>query len=103
MVSLLPSIERARHVRRGIRLEYFTVVYNCLEGMVALLAGFLAGSVALVGFGLDSAIEVSSGAILLWRLRADAHEIRRERSERVALRLVGICFIALAGYVGYEA
>jgi divalent metal cation (Fe/Co/Zn/Cd) transporter len=103
MVSQLPSVERARHVRRGIRLEYFTVVYNCLEGMVALLAGFLAGSVALVGFGLDSAIEVSSGAVLLWRLRADAHEIRRERSERLALRLVGICFIALAGYVGYEA
>ena len=65
MMVSLSSVERASHVRHGIRLEYFTVAYNCLEGMVALLAGFLAGSVALVGFGLDSAIEVSSGAVLL--------------------------------------
>ncbi len=65
-----------RHVmaRRGKRLEYFTVAWNCLEGIVAVAAGVIAGSISLVGFGVDSFIEVTSGAALLWRMSVDAEE-----------------------------
>jgi len=94
---------RAQHVRRGVRLEWFTIVYNSLEGLIALAAGFLSGSIALVGFGFDSAIEVTSGAALLWRLRGDASEHTRERHEAAALRIVGVCFLVLALYVSYDA
>ena len=95
--------ERARVAVRGQRLEYFTIVYNSLEGIIAVGFGLLAGSIALVGFGFDSAIEVTSGAALLWRLRAEMDEERRERAEATSLRIVGVCFFALAIYVGYEA
>jgi divalent metal cation (Fe/Co/Zn/Cd) transporter len=78
-------------------LEYFTIAWNSLEALVALLAGFLAGSVALVGFGFDSLIEVASGAALLWRLH------RGERAERAALRIVGACFVALALYIAFDS
>jgi divalent metal cation (Fe/Co/Zn/Cd) transporter len=88
-------------VRRGQRLEYFTIAYNSLEGLVSIVAGLIAGSVSLVGFGLDSAIEVASGAGLLWRLHHDLDHSRRERVERVALRIVGGCFVALALYVAF--
>ena len=90
-------------VQRGRRLEYFTIAWNTLEGLVAIAAGAIAGSVSLVGFGVDSFIEVTSGAALLWRMSADADERRRERIERITLRIVGACFLALAVYVGYEA
>lgn len=94
---------RHEHVRRGVHLEYITLGWNGLEAVVAIVSGIIAGSVALVGFGLDSVIEMSSGAALLWRLRSDADEERRERVEQKALRVVGACFLALAVYVGYEA
>ena len=94
---------RAEHIRRGVRLEYFTIAYNSLEGLIALVAGFLAGSIALVGFGFDSVLEVTSGATLIWRLRSDKEESKRESIEAIALRSVGVCFVALAVYVGYEA
>jgi len=94
---------RAWYVRRGVRLEWFTIIYNSLEGLIALAAGFLSGSIALVGFGFDSAIEVTSGAALLWRLRSDESERTRERHEAVALRIVGVCFLLLALYVSYDA
>ncbi len=90
-------------MQRGRRLEYFTIAWNTLEGLVAIAAGAIAGSVSLVGFGVDSFIEVTSGAALLWRMSADADEHRRERIERITLRIVGACFLALAVYVGYEA
>ena len=90
-------------VQRGRRLEYFTIAWNTLEGLVAIAAGAIAGSVSLVGFGVDSFIEVTSGAALLWRMSADADERGRERIERITLRIVGACFLALAVYVGYEA
>jgi divalent metal cation (Fe/Co/Zn/Cd) transporter len=90
-------------VRRGLKLEYFTVFWNSLEAVIALLSGFLAGSVALVGFGFDSVIEVTSGLALLWRLHYGEHEARRERSEHMALRIVGGCFVALAVYVTYDS
>jgi divalent metal cation (Fe/Co/Zn/Cd) transporter len=90
-------------VARGLRLEYFTLGWNLLEALVALVSGFIAGSIALVGFGLDSLVEVSSGSVLLWRLRADRHAEHRERAERLALRLVGVSFLLLAAYVAADA
>ena len=94
---------RADLVRRGRHLEYFTIGYNSLEGLIAILAGLFAGSIALVGFGFDSLIEVTSGAVLLWRLHSDVDEVRRERVEAIALRIVGACFVVLAIYVSYDS
>lgn len=82
---------------RGRRLAYLTVLWNSLEGVIAIGSGILAGSIALVGFGVDSVIEVSSGAIILWRLASGEHR------ERLALRLVGVSFIALGAYVTFDA
>src|SRR5262249_28597442 len=65
--------------------------------------GAIAGSVSLVGFGIDSFIEVTSGATLLWRMAVDADAEKRERNETLALRIVGFCFLALAVYIPYEA
>ncbi len=88
---------------RGKRLECFTIAWNSLEGLIAVTAGVFAGSISLVGFGVDSFIEVTSGSALLWRLSMDADVHRREQSERLTLRIVGGCFLALAAYVTYEA
>jgi divalent metal cation (Fe/Co/Zn/Cd) transporter len=100
--TLSQEITRAVNVRRGRWLEYLTIGWNSLEAIIAIGAGLVAGSIALVGFGLDSIIEVSSGAALLWRLHMDAPE-KRERSERIALKLVGISFLLLAAYVIFDA
>lgn len=97
------KIDRAAYVRRGWWLEYFTIGYNSLEGLIAVAAGLIAGSIALVGFGFDSLIEVTSGGVLLWRLQADVDEARRERVEAVSLRAVGACFVVLAIYVSYDS
>ena len=94
---------RAAAIHRGLSLEYFTVVWNLLEAAVALVCGAAAGSIALLGFGLDSLVEVSSGGILLWRLRADHDEERRERVERIALKLVGLSLLLLAAYVAGDS
>jgi divalent metal cation (Fe/Co/Zn/Cd) transporter len=80
-----------------------TLAWNGFEAAVALIAGTAAGSVALVGFGLDSLIEIASAGVLLWRFRADADAERRERSERTARRLVGAGFLLLAVYVVSES
>jgi divalent metal cation (Fe/Co/Zn/Cd) transporter len=88
---------------RGKRLEYFTIGWNSLEGLIAVGAGMLAGSISLVGFGVDSFIEVASGSVLLWRMSVDGDACKRERSEIIALRTVGICFLALSAYVAEEA
>lgn len=90
-------------VKRGRNLEYFTIIYNSLEGLIAVVAGVIAGSIALVGFGFDSLIEVTSGAVLLWRLYADVNEARREQIEAISLRIVGVCFVVLAAYVSYDS
>ena len=97
------QIDRASLVRRGRNLEYFTIGYNSLEGLIAVGAGLVAGSIALVGFGFDSLIEVTSGVALLWRLHLDVDEERRERVEAMTLRIVGVCFILLAVYVSYDS
>ena len=99
----LARIERSKLVTKGRRLEYFTIAYNSLEGLIALIAGLMAGSIALVGFGFDSLIEVSSGTALLWRLHSDADESRRERVEAITVRIVGVCFLLLAAYVSYDS
>src|SRR5438128_10730391 len=93
---------RRRIADRGKRLEYFTIAWNSLEGLVAVVAGAIAGSISLVGFGIDSFIEVTSGATLLWRMSVDADEKSRERNERLCIRIVGACFIGLAVYIAYE-
>lgn len=95
--------ERRELVRHGRRLEYFTIAYNSLEGLISIVAGIFAGSVSLIGFGLDSLIEVTSGAALLWRLHHDLNPTRREHIDKVTLRIVGGCFLALALYVLYES
>lgn len=96
---------RRQALVRGRRLEYLTIGWNSVEAIVSVFAGVIAGSIALVGFGLDSVIETSSGIALLWRLRHanERNSASRERAERIALRIVGASFIALAVYVGYEA
>jgi divalent metal cation (Fe/Co/Zn/Cd) transporter len=96
-------LERTAFVRRGRRLEYFTVAWNAIEGLVAIATGVIAGSISLVGFGIDSFMEVTSGSVLLWRMSVDADVPRRERNERRALRVVGICFLFLAAYIAYES
>jgi divalent metal cation (Fe/Co/Zn/Cd) transporter len=91
----------ARHltVRRGILLSYATIGYNSLEAIGSLVAGLLSGSVALVGFGIDSVIEVIASVAAQWRFRTDADLSRRAGSELLTLRIVGWCFVALAAYV----
>ena len=86
-------------VRRGLWLNYLTIGYNTIEALVSLAAGLVAGSVALVGFGVDSAIEVTASLMAQWRLRSDLHPTRRERVERVTHRVIGGSFVALALYV----
>jgi divalent metal cation (Fe/Co/Zn/Cd) transporter len=97
------SQNRQDLVRRGQRLEYFTVAWNSMEALVSIVAGLIAGSVSLIGFGLDSVIEVASGSALLWRLHHDLNPSRREQVERATLRIVGACFLALALYILYES
>lgn len=97
------TVDRQVIAHRGKRLEYFTIAWNSLEGIVAVVAGAFAGSISLVGFGIDSFIEVVSGVAVLWRMSVDADVHGRERNERLALRIVGACFIALAVYIGYES
>jgi len=96
-------LNREAAARRGKNVEYFTIAWNSVEGLVAVVAGALAGSVALVGFGIDSFIEVVSGSVLLWRMSVDADIHSRERNEKLSLRAVGVCFLSLAAYVGYES
>ncbi len=103
MMNVTSIPDRAHLIRRGLRLEYLTVAWNCAEAIVAVIAGLIAGSIALVGFGLDSVIEVSSGAVLLWRLHSDREEARREQVEQRALKLVGLSFLALAAYVAFDS
>jgi divalent metal cation (Fe/Co/Zn/Cd) transporter len=102
MADAMP-IDRITAARRGRQLEYFTIAWNTVEAIVALAAGLVAGSISLVGFGIDSVIEVTSGAALLWRMSVDQNVLRRQRNERFALRIVGLCFLALAVYIAYES
>lgn len=84
--------------RRGIRLAVFIVIWDVIEGVVAVTAGLAAGSIALVGFGIDSGIEVFAASVVLWQLRGGAHG-----RQRPALRAIGLTFLLLAVYVAVEA
>ncbi|RYC05546.1 cation diffusion facilitator family transporter [Nocardioides zhouii] len=92
-------VERVRLGRRAQLLAATSVAYNVAEAVIAITAGLVAGSVALVGFGLDSIVEVSSGLIILWQFRHPLPESR----ERTALRLMAVSFCALAAYVAVES
>lgn len=90
--------------KKALYLEYITVGYNVLEGFFSILAGLLAASIALIGFGIDSAIESVSGAVLIWRLtRTGLDEEEGERAEKKATRLVAWSFFLLGGYVFFES
>jgi divalent metal cation (Fe/Co/Zn/Cd) transporter len=96
--------ERAGALRRGLVLEYFSLFWNVLETVVGMIAGLAAGSVALIGFALDSVIESSSAGVIIWRLRAEGSKDRDVESiERRAVRLIAIAFWALALYVAAQA
>lgn len=99
--------ERMPLVARALRLEYLTIGWNVVEGIIAVTAGLLAGSVALLAFGIDSFVECASAFVLVWRLRAERDRSldpeEMERIERRALRLVGASLFLLAAYVAYDA
>ncbi len=95
-----PGADLSSELGRGRRLEYFTIGWNVIEGIVSVGAGVLSGSTALIGFGVDSAIESMSGAVLLWRLQDGEAHIGRET---MALKLVGLSFFLLAAWVAYES
>lgn len=92
-------------LKKALMLSYITVGYNVLEGIVSLIAGALAGSIALIGFGLDSFVESLSGVIMIWRLRHrdSVDEEAEERMEKRALRLISATFFIFGGYVLYES
>ncbi|MDZ7393911.1 MAG: cation transporter [candidate division KSB1 bacterium] len=95
---------REEGFRRALRLEYLTVGYNVVEAVASVLAGRAAGSISLVGFGLDSVVESLSGLVLIWRLRKHGAEAEEEeRMERRATRFVGVTFLVLGVYVLAES
>jgi divalent metal cation (Fe/Co/Zn/Cd) transporter len=101
-----PVGARASLLRRGLRLEYLTVGWNLLEGVVAVAAALAAGSVALLGFGIDSFVESASGSVLIWRLLAERRAVDHEPIERLeqrAERLVGVSLFLLAAYITVDA
>jgi divalent metal cation (Fe/Co/Zn/Cd) transporter len=98
------SEDRDRLLRTALGLGYFTVLYNVVEGVVAVGAGAVAGSSALVGFGLDSSVESLSAVVLIWRLRVERSDPERAAEvEHRAVRLIGVTFFLLAVYVGLDA
>ena len=102
-MTVTASVTRVRAVRRGQWLTWATLGYNSLEGLLSVSAGLFAGSVALIGFGVDSFIEVTASLAAIWRLGVDADARRREVAERRALRIIGLCFLALAAYIAVDA
>jgi divalent metal cation (Fe/Co/Zn/Cd) transporter len=93
--------DRQALVLRGLRLNYASLAYNTLEAIASIIAGLLAGSIALLGFGLDSVVELTASAAAQWRLRADLDVQRRHTVERTTHRIVGWCFMGLVLYVTY--
>ncbi|HEV2071018.1 MAG TPA: cation transporter [Acidimicrobiales bacterium] len=106
MMAAAGTLDRARLHRRALWLETFTIAWNVIEAIVAVGAGVASGSVALVGFGVDSAIEVASALGLFWRLRRagpEANAVEESDAERKALYIVAATFFALAAYILYES
>lgn len=105
-MAALTSARREELHRRGVRLEAFTITWNVVEAVVAVGAGLLAGSVALVGFGVDSGVEVISAVALLWRLLKAGPKASAEETgaaEKRALYLVAATFFLLSAYIAYES
>ena len=109
MNSLPTNLDQSTHrhwLRVGLRLVIATMAYNVLEACVALWSGVAAGSIALVGFGLDSVIETLAAGVLLWRLRLEMRQVHPEtieHAEHRVHRFVGVTFLALALYVLLQA
>ena len=104
-MSLTDNVDIDRLYKRGLRLEYFTVGYNILEAIASIVFGGIAGSIALIGFGLDSIVESLSGLVLIWRLRQHG-KISREaegRIEKRAVRFVAVTFFVLGIYILFES
>lgn len=103
--GIAPNADMTSFQRKALRLSYFTIAYNVVECVLALVAGALAGSIALVGFGLDSLAESLSGGVMIWRF--SRHEglsaEEEERLEKRAIKIVGYTFFILAAYVLYES
>jgi len=101
------QVSRGTLLNRGLLLEFLTVGWNLVEGVIAVVAAAASGSVALLGFGVDSFVESISGSVLIWRLgsekRGNADEEAIERIERRAEQIVAIAFFALAAYVAFDA
>ena len=91
--------------KRALKLSYFTIIYNIAEGILAILAGLISGSISLIGFGLDSAIESFSAVIMVWRFKKSGRieESEEEEIEKRALKYVGYTFLILGSYVLYES
>lgn len=109
MSSLSPhtrnaTIDRELLVRRGRLLAWATVVWNAIEGVVAIVSGVLAGSIALIGFGVDSYVEVLSGAVIVWRLSKEGHGAAPSHAaERRAVRIIAVSFLLLAVGIAAES
>jgi divalent metal cation (Fe/Co/Zn/Cd) transporter len=97
-------VDRPALVRRGRWLAWFTIAWNAIEGVAGIVAGIAAGSIALVGFGVDSYVEVFAGSVILWRLSKErhGHELS-DAAERRAVRLIAVTFLLLAVGVGTES
>ena len=100
LTNSAPEETRIVHMQAGRRIEYLTIAWTSVEAVIGIIAGLLAGSVALLGFGIDSVIEVASSGVLLWRLNDLSGT---ERRENIAHRLVGIGFFILAAYISFDA
>lgn len=107
----IPGVDRGLHVltdrirdaRIAVGLAWFTIAYNIVEGVIAIWAGLAAGAVSLVGFGVDSGIEVAAAAVVLVRLTAELRGAEPdERKERIALRFIAVTFFLLAAYLVFE-
>src|SRR5436309_6266178 len=95
---MIGDLDRVLHTRAGRRVEYFSIAWTSLEAIIGVTIGILAGSVALIGFGADSIIEVASSCVLLWWLAEGSID-----RDRIAHQLVGVCFFALAAYIAVDA
>ena len=104
-MSLLTDRPTDKLYRKGLRLEYFTVGYNILEAIASIVFGGIAGSIALIGFGLDSIVESLSGLVLIWRLKQHGKisEAAEERIEKRAARFVAVTFFILGSYILFES
>lgn len=98
------TTRRSALVRRGVVLAWFTIAWNSVEGIAGIVAGIAAGSIALVGFGVDSYVEVFAGSVILWRLAKERHGRRlSDAAEARAVRLIAVTFLVLAAGVGIES